>query len=63
MNKDKCWTTAWLQKHKAQENETPQASMPTDPTPTPIIYKYNQANEYFQKNFIDGPFGYACDIW
>jgi hypothetical protein len=23
---------------------------------------YNQANEYFQKNFIGNPFGYACDI-
>jgi hypothetical protein len=36
----------------AQENETSQASMSTDPTPTPITYSYNQANEYFQKNFI-----------
>jgi hypothetical protein len=34
----------------------------TDPTSTPIIYNYNEANEYFQKNFIGNPFGYACDI-
>jgi hypothetical protein len=44
------------------ENETPQASTSADPTPTPIIYSYNQANEEFQKNFIRNPFGYACDI-
>jgi hypothetical protein len=31
---------------KAQENKTPQASASTDPTPTQIIYSYNQANEY-----------------
>jgi hypothetical protein len=47
---------------KAQENKTPQASSSTDPTPNPIIYKYNQVNEYFQKNVIGNPFGYACDI-
>jgi hypothetical protein len=47
---------------KAQENKTPQASTSTDPTPTPIIYNYNQANEYFQKNFIGNPFGYACNV-
>jgi hypothetical protein len=29
-------------KLKAQENETPQAYTSTDPTPTPIIYNYNQ---------------------
>jgi hypothetical protein len=34
----------------------------TDTTPSPIIYNYNQANEYFQKNFIRNPFGYAYDI-
>jgi hypothetical protein len=49
-------------KLKAQENKTQQASTSTDPTPTPIIYSYNQANEYFQKNFIGNPFGYACNI-
>jgi DNA mismatch repair ATPase MutL len=42
---------------KAQENKTQQASMSTDPTPTTIIYSYNKANEYFQKNFIGNPFG------
>jgi hypothetical protein len=49
---------------KARENNAPQASTSTDHTPTPItsIYSYNQANEYFQKNFIDNPFGYARDI-
>jgi hypothetical protein len=25
-----------------------------------LYYNYNQANEYFQKNFIGNPFGYAC---
>jgi hypothetical protein len=45
-------------RHKAQENKTPQASTSADTTPTPIIYSYNQANEYFQKNFIGNPFGY-----
>jgi hypothetical protein len=49
-------------KHKAQENKTSQASTSTDPTPTPIIYNYDQANEYFEKNFIGNPVGYACDI-
>jgi hypothetical protein len=46
-------------KHKAQENKTPQASMSTNPTPTPFTCNYNQANEYFQNNFIGNPFGYA----
>jgi hypothetical protein len=32
--------------------------MSTDPTQTPIMYNYNPANEYFQKNFICNPFGY-----
>jgi hypothetical protein len=53
-------------KHKAQEkvqeNKTPQPSLSTDCTPTPIIYNYDQASEYFQKNFIGNSFGYACDI-
>jgi hypothetical protein len=49
-------------KRKVQVNRTPQASTSTDPTPTQIIYDYNQANEYFQKNFIGNPFGYACDM-
>jgi hypothetical protein len=30
---------------KPQENKTPQASTSIDPTPTPIIHNYNQANE------------------
>jgi hypothetical protein len=47
---------------KPQENKTPRASTFTDPTPTPIIYKYNQASEYFQKNFIGNSFGYVCKI-
>jgi hypothetical protein len=34
-------------KRKAQKNKTPKACMSTDRTPTPIIYNYNQANEYF----------------
>jgi hypothetical protein len=46
---------------KAQENTTPQASASTDPTLTPVIYNYNQTNEYFKK-IIGNPFGYACDI-
>jgi hypothetical protein len=50
-------------KRKDQENKTPQASTLTDPTPTPIIYNYNQANECFQKNFIGNPFGCACIIF
>jgi hypothetical protein len=29
---------------------------------TQIIYNYNEANEYFQKNFIGISFSYACDI-
>jgi hypothetical protein len=49
-------------KRKAQEKKTPQASTSTDYTHTPIIYNYTQANEYFQKNFVGNPFGYACDI-
>jgi hypothetical protein len=49
-------------RQKAQENKTPQAFTSTDPTPTPIMYNYNQANEYFQKNVIGNPFGYASDI-
>jgi hypothetical protein len=49
-------------KRKAQENKTPQASTSTDATSAPIIYNYYQANEYFQKNIIGNPFGYACDI-
>jgi hypothetical protein len=49
-------------KHKAQENKTSKASTATDPTLISIIYCYNQANEYFQKNFIRNPFGYACEI-
>jgi hypothetical protein len=49
-------------KRKTQENKTPQASTSTDLTPTPVIYSYNQANEYFQKNFIFNQFGYASDI-
>jgi hypothetical protein len=49
-------------KYKAQDNKTPQASTSTDPTPTPIIYNHNQANEYFLKNFTGNPFGYSCDI-
>jgi actin-related protein len=47
---------------KAQENKTPQKSKSTEPTPIPIVYNYNQANECFQKNFIGNPLGYACDI-
>jgi hypothetical protein len=43
-------------KRKAQGNITPQASTSTEPTPTPIIYNYNQVNEYFQKNFGMGRF-------
>jgi hypothetical protein len=39
-------------KRKAQENTTPQVSTSSDPTPTPIIYNCNQANEYFQKIFF-----------
>jgi hypothetical protein len=53
-------------KHKAQEkgqeNKTPQASTSTDPTPNPIIYNYNQANEYFRKNFIGNPASGICNI-
>jgi hypothetical protein len=45
---------------KSQENKTPQASTSIDPTPAPIIYNYDQANDYFQKNLISNPFGYAC---
>jgi hypothetical protein len=47
---------------KAQENKIPQASTSTDPTTTPIMYNYNQTNEYFQKNFTGNPIGYAYDI-
>jgi hypothetical protein len=50
-------------KRKAQENKTPQASTSTDPTLTPIIYNYEQANECLQKNFIGNQFGYACDMY
>jgi hypothetical protein len=49
-------------KRKAQENKALHASSSTDPTPTPIIYNYDQANEYFQRNFTGNPFVYACDI-
>jgi hypothetical protein len=48
-------------KRKAQK-KTPQASMSTHPTPTPIIYNSNQANEYLQKHFTGNPSGYACNI-
>jgi hypothetical protein len=47
---------------KAQENKISQTSTSTDHTPTPIIYNYNQANEYFQMNCIGNSFGYSCDI-
>jgi hypothetical protein len=49
-------------KRKPQENKTSQATTSTDPTTIPIIYNYNQGIEYFQKNVIGNPFGYACDI-
>jgi hypothetical protein len=49
-------------KCKAQEYKRPQESTSTDPTPTPIIYNCNQANEYFQKHCTGNLFGYACDI-
>jgi hypothetical protein len=49
-------------KRKAHENKTPEASTSTDPISTPIIYNYDQANEYFQKNVTGNPSGYACDI-
>jgi hypothetical protein len=49
-------------KRKTQENKTSQAFMLSNPTPTPIIYNCNQANEYFLKNFIGNPFDYACHI-
>jgi hypothetical protein len=49
-------------KRKTQENKTPHASASTDPKQIPIIYNYNQANEYIQKDFIANPLGYACDI-
>jgi hypothetical protein len=26
------------------------------------LYNYDHASEYFQKNLIRNPFGYACDI-
>jgi hypothetical protein len=48
-------------KCKVQENKT-QASTSTDLTPTAITYNYDQANEYFQKNVIGNPSGYACNI-
>jgi hypothetical protein len=50
-------------KRKAQENKTSQTYTSTAPTPIPIIYNYNEANKYFQKNFIGNSFGYACDIY
>jgi hypothetical protein len=49
-------------KRRAQENKTPQGFMSTDPTSASVIYNYYQANEYFLKNFIGNPFGYACNI-
>jgi hypothetical protein len=48
-------------KREAQENRTPQASTSTDLSPAPIIYNYDQVNEYFQKNVIGNPYAYACD--
>jgi hypothetical protein len=48
---------------KAQENKTRQTSTSTVPAPTPIICNYDQANEYFQKDFIGNQFGYICDIY
>jgi hypothetical protein len=36
-----------------------QASTSTDLTPTAITYNYDQAYEYFQKNLIGNPSGYA----
>jgi hypothetical protein len=50
-------------KSKAQKRKTSQASTLTVPTPAPIIYNYNHANEYFQRNFIGSPFRYACDLY
>jgi hypothetical protein len=47
---------------KLRERKASQAFTSTDPTPTPVIYSYNKANKYFQKNFFGYPFGYACDI-
>jgi predicted glycosyl hydrolase (DUF1957 family) len=38
---------------KAQENRTPEESTSTDPTPTPIIYNYNQANEYLANHIAE----------
>jgi hypothetical protein len=48
---------------KAQENKTPQASKSTDPTPAQIIYNYNQASEYFQKNFWQGEVVRICQSY
>jgi hypothetical protein len=50
-------------KRKARENKTSQASTLTDPTPTPIIYNYNQANEYFQKNYWQGEIVRICQSY
>jgi hypothetical protein len=49
-------------KRKAQEHRTSLACSPSDPIPSLIMYNYNYANEYLQKNFTGNPFGYACDI-
>jgi hypothetical protein len=50
-------------KRKTQENKTPQTSTPTDPTSTPIIYSYNEANKYFQKNFWQGEAVRICQSY
>jgi hypothetical protein len=47
---------------KRSRRKTSQASTSTDPIPTPVIYRYNQMNGYFEKNFTGYPFGYYCDI-
>jgi hypothetical protein len=42
----------YYRKRKPQKNKTPQTSTSIEPTPTPIIYNYYQANEYFQKMLL-----------
>jgi hypothetical protein len=49
---------------KNSGNKIKEVSTSTDPSSAPLLllYCYSEASEYFQKNLIGNPFGYACDI-
>jgi hypothetical protein len=44
----KALSAEYMRKAKLRKTKTPESSTLTDPTPTPIMYNYNQATEYFK---------------